>query len=114
MQETAIEGFRLSPQQRRLWSLERQESREASASPYHVRCQVSLEGSLDESALREGLGEVGRRRELLRRGFCSPPGMTLPLQVIGPDYEPLSDRRAPDGTCTQGPECDAGWYLGAA
>ncbi|MET0625799.1 MAG: condensation domain-containing protein, partial [Pyrinomonadaceae bacterium] len=108
MQETAIEGFRLSPQQRRLWSLVRQ----SPAAPYRTGCRVLLEGAADEAALRAALREVVRRHEVLRTGFRRLPGMSLPLQVIGQDYEPLSDVRTVYGEGAAGPGGDDEWRSG--
>ena len=73
-----IEGFRLSPQQRHLWSL----LQAGDALPYRAQCTVLIEGSLNLQALRAALHEVGSRYEILRTTFHCPDGMTLPLQGV--------------------------------
>ncbi|HSF42629.1 MAG TPA: AMP-binding protein, partial [Thermoanaerobaculia bacterium] len=80
MAETAVQGFRLSPQQRRLWVL----AREAEGSPYRAEAVVRITGPLDRARLEAALGEVVARHEILRTVFPVPPGMSRPAQVIQP------------------------------
>ncbi len=75
-----INGFQLSPQQKRLWSLGTQ----APAAPFRAQCAVSIAGRLDPERLQRALREVVARHEILRTRFHCLPGMTLPLQVIEP------------------------------
>ncbi len=75
---TVLEGFRLSPQQQRLWLLQ-----QASHSRlFDARCVLSIEGDLDKAALNEALEQVVARHEILRTLFHHLPGMRFPLQVI--------------------------------
>ena len=78
MQSQQIEGFRLSPQQKRMWRL----SQAGSASPYRVQAAVSITGTLDLIVLKEVLNGIVERHEILRTAFQLLPGMTVPLQVI--------------------------------
>jgi len=79
-----ITGYRISPQQRRVWSLQ-----EADGSPYYrVQFAALLTGSLDNGALAEALRRVARRQEILRAHFVRAPGMDSPLQVITDDAAP--------------------------
>ena len=80
MQPTSFEGFRLSPQQRRLWSL----LEEDGVATYHARCSVLLKGKLNPDTLRTALQSIATRHEILRTSFRRLPGMTIPLQVIDP------------------------------
>ncbi len=94
MQETRTEtvGFRLSPQQQHLLS-----SAEDSGA---AQCAVLLDGPVDLTRLREALGGVVARHEILRTTFVRPAGMRNPQQVI--DEEPAqawSLEQAP-GTAT--------------
>jgi len=73
-----IEGFRLSPQQARLWLLQQSDQR----LPYDARAVVLIEGSLDRRLLEAALEQVVGRHEILRTTFRCLPAMTLPLQVI--------------------------------
>jgi amino acid adenylation domain-containing protein len=78
MTVTAIQGFRLSPQQTRLWLTQAADVN----SPYLVQCAVALEGSLDAERMLKAVGEAARRHEILRTSFQCLPGMDIPLQVI--------------------------------
>ncbi|HSK76264.1 MAG TPA: amino acid adenylation domain-containing protein, partial [Thermoanaerobaculia bacterium] len=89
MAETAVQGFRLSPQQRRLWALAREEG-----SAYRAEAAVRITGPLDRARLEAALGEVVARHEILRTVFPVPPGMSRPAQVIQPP-EPVRLADAP-------------------
>ncbi|MEM7353469.1 MAG: amino acid adenylation domain-containing protein, partial [Acidobacteriota bacterium] len=71
-----IEGFRLSPQQEHLWILQGQGGCCVS------QCAAAFEGELRLDLLREVLGSVVRRHEILRTRFEALSGMEVPLQVI--------------------------------
>lgn len=74
MSQEAIQGYRLSPQQRRLWAV--------GLSDRSAVCAVRIKGELDTEALREAIGQVVSRHEILRTTFKLLPGMTLPVQVV--------------------------------
>jgi len=76
MNDQRTHGFRLSPQQRRLWSLQQE------PNPYTTQCGILLEGSLDTRMLRAAAEQVVDRHEILRTTFLSRPGMRFPLQAI--------------------------------
>jgi amino acid adenylation domain-containing protein len=71
-----IEGFRLSPQQQRLWQLRRDHP------DSNAQCSILIEGPLRPAALRESLWRLVSRHEVLRTAFRLLPGMDAPLQVI--------------------------------
>jgi hypothetical protein len=79
--ETAVEGFELAPQQRRVWELRQS----GGGTPYHVQCVVEIEGALDRGALAAAAREVIARHEILRTSFCQLPGMLIPVQVVTDD-----------------------------
>jgi amino acid adenylation domain-containing protein len=81
MSSDAITGYRLSAQQRRIWLL--QGAGEACVT--HAHCLV--EGLLDAPALRRAALALVERHEILRTTFRQPPGMRLPLQVVGAKAE---------------------------
>jgi hypothetical protein len=83
--ETEFEGFRLSPQQRRLWTLQEDDN----GHPYRVRGSVLIEGQLDSKTLKEALHQTILRHEVLRTTIRPLPGMEFPVQVINeePAYE---------------------------
>jgi amino acid adenylation domain-containing protein len=76
MDEKTIEGFRLSPQQRRLWLLQQ------GSLAYHTQCLTLLEGNLNVEALKEAFQKTVDRHEILRTTFHRLPGMRFPVQVI--------------------------------
>jgi hypothetical protein len=78
MQKTTVEGFRLSPQQKRLWQITKIEQR----APQYLQCTLALKGELDAGALREAVTCVISRHEILRTAFHSLPTVGFPLQVI--------------------------------
>ena len=75
----AIGGFRISPQQHRLWSL----SLRDSAPAYCSQCLLVVEGGIQLETLRDAVGRVVGRHEILRTTFHTLPGLTVPVQVVG-------------------------------
>lgn len=71
-----ITGYRLSPQQARLWTL----VQEGTAHP--ACCAVTIDGPLDAEAAREALDRIVQRHEILRTTFHRSPGVKTPIQVI--------------------------------
>lgn len=78
MQKQMIEGYRLSPQQKRLWLLQKNER----AVPYSVHCAVQIEGRVDRAVLKAALEATVVQHEILRTTFQYLPGLSLPLQVV--------------------------------
>jgi amino acid adenylation domain-containing protein len=74
--EKGIEGFRLSPQQRRLWLLEQ----EGCAG--FAQGVVLIEGPLREEALRRSLERAAARHEIFRTTFLGQDGLKVPFQVV--------------------------------
>jgi amino acid adenylation domain-containing protein/non-ribosomal peptide synthase protein (TIGR01720 family) len=82
MASQPVKGYRVSPQQRRLWLLAQQ-----SPSAYRLCASLDLAGALDATALRRALLRVASRHEALRTSFARRPGMRFPLQVVGGSAE---------------------------
>ncbi|HKX32479.1 MAG TPA: condensation domain-containing protein, partial [Blastocatellia bacterium] len=78
-----VEGYQLSPQQRRIWMLQQVNGGRA----YRAQCAILLNGPLDVATLKAAVSEVVNRHEILRTGFHLLPGMTVPLQVIESDRD---------------------------
>ena len=78
MQKDIIEGYRLSPQQKHLWSLQAGDG----SSVYRVQCAIQIEGNLDLDTLKIAVQDVSDRHEILRTTFKCLPGMNIPIQVI--------------------------------
>src|SRR5687768_964660 len=75
-EQDAVDGFRISPQQKRVWLLQPGES-------YGVHAALSVDGPLEPEALGRALDLVVERNEILRTVLRRPPGLTIPVQVIG-------------------------------
>src|SRR4051812_17364905 len=71
-----LEGFELSPQQRRLWRRERIDGAHLSW------CELSVAGSGAVAALVAALERVTARHEAYRIALRTVAGLKLPLQVF--------------------------------
>src|SRR5688500_16303531 len=80
MQAEVIQGFRLSPQQKRLWLLQGQ------GPAYKAQAAIEIEGAVVTEALKRALSQVVMRNEILRTRFASLAGMKLPVQVVASSF----------------------------
>jgi amino acid adenylation domain-containing protein/thioester reductase-like protein len=71
-----IEGFQLSPQQKRLWLLQQ------DGNIYVSQVAILLEGILDIEVLQTATQKIVHRHEILRTSFHRRPGIKFPIQVI--------------------------------
>ncbi len=71
-----VQGFELSPQQRRLWTLS-----QAGGAAY-AQCALLLEGSVNAERLRTAVQEAVDRHEILRTTFHHIPGIKIPVQAV--------------------------------
>ncbi|ESA33419.1 amino acid adenylation domain protein [Leptolyngbya sp. Heron Island J] len=71
-----IAGYRLSPQQQRLWRLQQRRP------PFRAVLQLRSPQPYDAAKLSAALQQLLDRHEILRTTFPTLPGMTMPLQVI--------------------------------
>jgi len=78
MAPNKLEGFRLSAQQRYLWSL---------SAPSQVLSMISIAGEVRPEMLERALTDVVERHEILRTTFQRPPGIKTPFQVISDDAQ---------------------------
>ncbi|WP_107666520.1 non-ribosomal peptide synthetase [Cyanothece sp. BG0011] len=78
LQPDMNEGFRLSPQQERIWLLQGLES----SYQYQVNGSLTIEGNLDIERLKMAIYQVMERHEILRTIFPCLPGMSIPFQQI--------------------------------
>ena len=78
-----LEGFRLSAQQRYLWSLQQA----AGSAPALLLSMISIEGELRPEILERALADVVTRHEILRTTFQRPPGIKTPFQVISEEAQ---------------------------
>ena len=85
MQEERVQGFRLSPQQRRLWWLQQA----AGSAPFRVQAVMRIEGSLDVGRLWSAVRGVVAATEILRTSLRSLAEMAMPLQVVRQELPPV-------------------------
>ncbi|HEY6121128.1 MAG TPA: condensation domain-containing protein, partial [Pyrinomonadaceae bacterium] len=78
MSQNNTQGFRLSPQQRNIWSLQ-QDSK--------VLSTIAIKGDLRPDSLERTLDEIIGRHEILRTTFQRPPGIKIPFQVVSQESE---------------------------
>jgi amino acid adenylation domain-containing protein len=80
-----FEGYRLSPQQRRVWRLQQAESRWR----YEARAVIKIQDNLDVERLQAALQKVIAGNEILRSVFVTVPGLGVPLQAVQREAEAL-------------------------
>src|SRR5437868_113545 len=73
-----IGGFRLSPQQKHVWSLHET----TQNLPYRSQCMLRLDGDLKVEILQQALHRTLELHEILRTTFHCLAEMTVPIQVI--------------------------------
>ncbi|MBE9209291.1 amino acid adenylation domain-containing protein [Nostoc sp. LEGE 06077] len=71
-----IQGFQLSPQQKRLWLLQQ------NSSMYLAKCAILIEGDLQVAILKAAVQQVIARNEILRTSFHKTKGIKIPIQVV--------------------------------
>lgn len=74
-----IQGFRLSPQQKRLWALQQM------FGPACAQGTLVIQGPLDVARLERAVNAAVAKHEAFRTVFCREPGVKVPLQVIVED-----------------------------
>jgi amino acid adenylation domain-containing protein len=76
MQTQIIEGFRLSPQQKRLWFLQK------SSLAYRTQCALLIEGNLQVETLKIAVEQIISHHGILRTIFRYLPGMKIPVMAV--------------------------------
>ena len=76
MQAQVIEGYRLSPQQRRL--LRAQDG----SSAFRSWCAINVDGHLHDGDLKRAVTRLVNRHDMLRASFHKRAGMRMPIQVV--------------------------------
>ncbi|AFZ01585.1 non-ribosomal peptide synthetase [Calothrix sp. PCC 6303] len=76
LQDQVINAFRLSPQQKRVWYLQK------NSQAYYVQADISITGNLYANILKSALELVIERQEILRTNFIKIPGIKTPVQKI--------------------------------
>ncbi len=78
-----MEGFRLSPQQRSLWSFQQT----AEGHVFGALATILVQGQLQPQLLKTAVQDIVGRHEILRTTFSRPPGIKTPFQVVGQTSE---------------------------
>lgn len=76
-----INGFNLSPGQKRLWFLQQE------STVYNTQGVFSLKGDLQRNLLRKAVEEIVNRHEILRTNFRHLPGIKAPVMVVNENIE---------------------------
>lgn len=71
-----VQGFRLSPQQKHLWSLQQ------GSPAYGAQSVILIEGDCALESLKKALQTIIHRHEIFRTRFHRTPGIKIPIQVI--------------------------------
>ena len=90
------EGYRLAPQQRRIWS-----RRDRAGQVPTVCAVVAIAGPCEPSRLRAALEAQVARWEILRTGFLRHPDLRCPVQVVGAAGLDWRIREAAPGTLAE-------------
>jgi amino acid adenylation domain-containing protein/thioester reductase-like protein len=76
MKPETLQGFQLSPQQKKLWQLQQ------NSNVYFSQAVIVIEGIINLKILEEAVKKVIDRHEILRTNFCQRSGMSIPFQLI--------------------------------
>ncbi|HEY6350085.1 MAG TPA: amino acid adenylation domain-containing protein [Candidatus Angelobacter sp.] len=76
-----VTGFTISPQQRRVFSVDPG----GAVVPFVAEASLTLEGVLDEKQMEQAWASVVSRHEIFRTQFVAHPGLKTLLQVIQPE-----------------------------
>jgi amino acid adenylation domain-containing protein len=77
-EQSEVETFRLSPQQRRIWQFQEHRGKKA----FCAQCVLKIEGELNSELLRLALNEVIAEHEILRTRFQLSSVDHIPYQII--------------------------------
>lgn len=81
--QNSTQGFRLSAQQKNIWT----QQQSFGQVPFCSVTEVVIKGKLQEQVLRRALHSVAARHEILRTTFHRPPGIKTPFQVVSEPAE---------------------------
>ena len=87
MQSTIIDGFRISPQQKHLWTLQQSDYASHIGAndrqiAYYSQIGIRIEGNIAPKKLRAALENIIKRQEIFRTVFNRLPEMSIPLQFV--------------------------------
>ncbi|MBD2498547.1 non-ribosomal peptide synthetase [Nostoc sp. FACHB-280] len=76
MSDNFIEGYKLSPQQKRLWYFQQ------NNLAYHAKLGILIQGNLNIQLLKESLHQMIKRHDILRTAFHQLSEIKYPIQII--------------------------------
>ncbi len=76
MQTETISGFRLAPQQKRLWNLQQ------NSSAFYSQASILIEGNLQLEILQKAIEQIVNHHDILRTSFYCLPGVKTPVMVV--------------------------------
>ncbi|MBW4564791.1 MAG: amino acid adenylation domain-containing protein [Mojavia pulchra JT2-VF2] len=76
MQTETTSGFRLAPQQKRLWNLQQ------NSSAFCSQASILIEGNLQKEILQKAIAQIVNAHDILRTSFYRPPGVKTPVMVV--------------------------------
>lgn len=79
MPTSTLQGFQLSPQQKRLWLLQQDDS------VYLTQGAIAIQGNLQPARLKQVIEQIVDRHQILRTNFHRLPGVKLPVMTIAED-----------------------------
>src|SRR5439155_7901227 len=83
-EQLTTSGFRLSPLQELLWSVQIGNENGCRRSV----CAIRIQGHVALATVKDAVQKTIKRHEVLRTAFVRRPGMKIPFQVIFEDYQP--------------------------
>lgn len=83
MQTKRINGFQLSPQQKRLFCLQQ------NSSAFFTQCAILIEGDLQPEVLKAAIQQIINRHEILRTSYSCLPGVKTPVMVVADSSVPV-------------------------
>ncbi|BAY10176.1 non-ribosomal peptide synthetase [Calothrix sp. NIES-2098] len=76
MQTKTITGFRLAPQQKRLWNLQQ------NSSAFYSQASILIAGNLQIEILQNAIEQIVHHHQILRTKFYCLPGAKTPVMVV--------------------------------
>ncbi|MFN6560842.1 MAG: non-ribosomal peptide synthetase [Nostoc sp. ChiSLP01] len=106
MQSTIIDGFRISPQQKRLWLLQQNDyashvCRNDRQNAYYSQIGIRIEGNIAAKILKAALENIVKRQEIFRTVFNCLPEMSIPLQFVTENTMLMFERDLSGLTCQE-------------
>ncbi|MGL5795817.1 MAG: condensation domain-containing protein, partial [Waterburya sp.] len=83
MKTETLQGFQLSPQQKDIWLLQK------NNSIYLSQAVIKIEGRVNLEILQAAVQKVIDRQEILRTNFYQRSGILIPFQVIAENNSPI-------------------------